>query len=139
MRSSYAIVRHGFEQLARKLVAGTALGICAGLACVSGAEAVEPVPEGGIHVLFVGNSLTYTNDLPATVAAIAVAAGDTVRVVASVGGDLGIIDHLNGGSDAVQQLKRGGWNYVVLQQGPTPAGVCRDSLVLWTKQFAPLI
>lgn len=109
------------------------------VSCLSGATPVDPLPAGGVHVLFVGNSLTYVNDLPATVAAIAASAGDTIRVAASVGGDLGLIDHLNGGSDAVQQLRRGGWNYVVLQQGPTPAGVCRDSLVLWTKQFAPLI
>jgi hypothetical protein len=27
----------------------------------------------------------------------------------------------------------------VLQQGPTPAGICRDSLVLWTNLFNPRI
>jgi hypothetical protein len=79
------------------------------------------------------------NDLPATVAAIAASAGDTLRVSSAVGANLGIIDHLNGGSTAVDQLRRERWNWVVLQQGPTPAGVCRDSLVLWTKQFAPVI
>jgi len=111
----------------------------ASLACVAGGRTVEPLPAGGIHVLFVGNSLTYVNDLPSTVAAIAASAGDTIRVASSVGADLGIIDHLNGGSDAVQRLRASRWDYVILQQGPTPAGVCRDSLVLWSKQFAPLV
>jgi len=60
-------------------------------------------------------------------------------VASAVGANLGIIDHLNGGSTAVEQLRRSRWNWVVLQQGPTPAGVCRDSLVLWTEQFASLI
>ena len=39
----------------------------------------DALPSGGHHVLFVGNSLTYTHDLPATVAAIAESAGDTIR------------------------------------------------------------
>jgi hypothetical protein len=108
-------------------------------ACSSARGGVSPLASGGIHVLFVGNSLTYVNDLPATVTAIAQAAGDTIRAASAVGADLALIDHLNGGSNAVAQLKLGGWDYVVLQQGPTPAGVCRDSLVLWTKAFAPFI
>jgi hypothetical protein len=100
---------------------------------------VEPLtlPVGGVDVLFVGNSLTYVNDLPATVAAIGASAGDTIRVAAAVGPDLALIDHLNGGSDAVTQLRRGGWEFVVLQQGPTPAGICRDSLVLWAAAYMP--
>ena len=98
-----------------------------------------PLPSGGMDVLFVGNSLTYVNDLPATVAAIGALAGDTIRVAAAVGPDLALIDHLNGGSDAVTQLRRGGWELVVLQQGPTPAGMCRDSLVLWAAAYAPYL
>jgi hypothetical protein len=86
-------------------------------------------------VLFVGNSLTYVNDLPATVSAIATLAGDTVRVATAAGANLALIDHLNGGSDAVSRIEQGGWQFVVLQQGPTPAGLCRDSLVLWTQMF----
>lgn len=105
------------------------------LGCLA-SHAAEPLPVGGVHVLFVGNSLTYVNDLPATVAAIGAMAGDTIRVSAAVGPDLALIDHLNGGSDAVAQLRRGGWEFVVLQQGPTPAGMCRDSLVLWARMYA---
>jgi hypothetical protein len=62
-----------------------------------------------------------------------------IRVAASVGPDLALIDHLKGGSDAVAQLRRGGWDLVVLQQGPTPAGICRDSLVMWAAAFAPYL
>jgi hypothetical protein len=103
--------------------------------CLTGKSALEPLPAGGHHVLFVGNSLTYTNDLPATVAAIAAAAGDTIRVAMEAGADLALIDHLTGGTSAIARIAQGGWEYVVLQQGPTPAGICRDSLVLWTKMF----
>src|SRR6185503_8694401 len=108
---------------------------CALLACGGGDITDPPLPAGGIHVLFVGNSLTYVNDLPATVAAIATSAGDTVRVAAATGANLALIDHLNGASNAAQRIQQGGWQFVVLQQGPTPPGICRDSLVLWTQMF----
>jgi hypothetical protein len=98
-------------------------------------SSLEPLPKGGRHVLFVGNSLTYTNDLPATLAAIAASAGDTIRVATEAGPNLALIDHLTGGSSARERIAQGGWEYVILQQGPTPAGICRDSLVLWTKLF----
>ena len=92
------------------------------------------------RVLFVGNSLTYTNDLPATVGAIARSTGDTMTIVTAVAPNLALIDHLTGGSDAVRQLKNNRWDVVVLQQGPTSsAGVCRDSLVLWTRMFDSLV
>ncbi len=107
---------------------------CLLVAC-GGSGTTDPLPAGGIHVLFVGNSLTYTNDLPSTVAAIATSAGDTVRVASEAGADLALIDHLNGATRAVQRIQEGGWRYVILQQGPTPPGICRDSLVLWTGLF----
>jgi hypothetical protein len=113
----------------------TALAILLGTSCLSTESSLEPLPTGGHHVLFVGNSLTYTNDLPSTVAAIAASAGDTIRVAMEAGADLALIDHLTGGTSAVARIAQGGWEYVVLQQGPTPAGICRDSLVLWTKMF----
>jgi hypothetical protein len=108
-------------------------------ACLSGTTEPVPLPPGGLHVLFVGNSLTYTNDLPATLAAIGTLGGDTIRVASAAGADLALIDHLNGASDALAQLRLGGWQFVVLQQGPTPAGLCRDSLVLWSRMFGPRI
>ncbi len=99
-------------------------------------DTADPPPTGGIHVLFVGNSLTYTNDLPATVAAIARAAGDTVVVASETGPNLALIDHLNGATHAAAAIKKGGWQFVVLQQGPTSVpGICRDSLILWTRMF----
>ncbi|MGH9886593.1 MAG: hypothetical protein ACREBE_13745, partial [bacterium] len=49
--------------------------------------------------------------------------------------NLALIDHLNGGTNAVARIAQGGWEFVVLQQGPTPPGICRDSLILWTKLF----
>lgn len=108
------------------------------LACL-GTGTVEPLSAGGIHVLFVGNSLTYVNDLPTTVASLGALSGDTIRVATAAGPDLALIDHWNGASNARDQIAQGGWHFVVLQQGPSSVPVNRDTLVLATKLFAPLI
>jgi hypothetical protein len=122
----------------RYRIAWTWLLVSSG-SCLGGSQSLSPLAAGGHHVLFIGNSLTYVNDLPATVEAIAESAGDTIRVATEAGANLALIDHLNGATAAVAHIAAGGWEYVVLQQGPTPAGICRDSLVLWTKMFDPLI
>jgi len=107
--------------------------------CISTQGPVEPLPPGGVHILFVGNSLTAANDLPGTVAALGTSIGDTIRVASAVGPDLALIDHLNGATDALSQLQHGGWQFVVLQQGPSSLAANQDSLLLWTKMFDPHI
>lgn len=91
------------------------------------------------RILFVGNSLTFYNDLPRTVQAIADAAGENLHVAMSAEPNLALIDHLNGQSDALSRLRASRWDFVVLQQGPSTTAVNRDSLILWTKQFKPHI
>lgn len=99
-----------------------------------------PAPEAvSLRVLFIGNSLTYVNDLPATLAGIARSGGDTIRVEMVAKPNYALIDHLTLHSGAEEAIRRGGWNVVVLQQGPTSLPVNRDSLILWTKMFDPMI
>src|SRR5262245_13457169 len=100
-------------------------------ACRHASLAIDPPPAGSRAVLFIGNSLTASNDLPATVGAIAQSAGDTLVVASVTGSNLALIDHFNGATNALAVIRVGGWEYVVLSQGPTPRGICRDSLVLW--------
>jgi hypothetical protein len=115
----------------------TFLVLSAALAGCSPATAGdEPSPRS---ILFVGNSLTYTNDLPALVAKVARAAEDSVGVAMAAGPNLAVIDHTNGATDAVARIDRGNWGFVVLQQGPTPAGICRDTLVIAAMRLAPRI
>jgi hypothetical protein len=107
--------------------------------CLGSGSTLEPLPNGGIHVLFIGNSLTYTNDLPGTVAALAASVGDTVHVRSVANPNFAVIDHAYGGSSAAQTIKGSRWEYVILQQGPTPAGLDRDTLILAAKLFDPII
>src|SRR5688572_25247155 len=85
-----------------------------------------------LRVLFIGNSLTYTNDLPATLEAVARAAGQRIEAVAVTAPNFSLMDHVRGGSEALPMIRRGGWDFVVMQQGPTSfgPGPDRDTLVM---------
>ncbi len=100
---------------------------------------ITKLPPGGVHVLFIGNSLTYTNDLPQTVAGLGQATGDTIRVLEVALPNFAVIDHVLGMSNAVGVIQSQSWNYVVLQQGPTTTLVNRDTLVIATKAVDPYV
>ena len=121
----------------RRILTIAATGALA-LACTRAPTQPTPGAQGGRRVLFIGNSLTYANDLPSTVAAIAASVDDTVRVATVAGAGVALIDHAKS-SQAVSAIRNGGWEYVVLQQGPTPRGICRDTLVLAATMLAPHI
>lgn len=118
---------------------------CLAMALLTGAGACQdgtaPDDRGAasLKVLFIGNSLTYYNDLPGTVAGIATAAGDTIRVAMVAKPGYALIDHLTTGGEAEAAIRGDRWDFVVLQQGPTTLPVNRDSLILWTRMFDPII
>src|SRR5262249_35099673 len=90
----------------------------------------------GRRVLFVGNSYLYTQDIPGIVQALADSAhGDRLAVETVAGPDLALIDHWNEGT-ARREIAKGGWEWVVLQQGPSSVDVNRDTLRLATRLFA---
>lgn len=103
-------------------------------ACTGGTTAFAPLPAGGHHVLFIGNSLTYVNDLPGTLAGLAAAAGDTIRTTTVAFPDYALEDHLAQG-DAARAIAVGGWQYVVMQQGPSAVEANRQNLIQKTIAF----
>jgi hypothetical protein len=125
----------------RRIVRGglATAGLLAGAWACSSTSGPGPAPAPARSVLFIGNSLTYLNDLPALVKGVAEAAGDSLRVAMVAGPNLAVIDHVNGATDAVARIDGAEWGFVVLQQGPTPAGVCRDTLVLAAMRLGPHI
>jgi hypothetical protein len=102
---------------------------------------VEPqvTQSPSYRVLFIGNSLTYFNDLPGTVAGLAGSANVTIHVVSVAEPNLALIDHVEGSTNAVDVIRQGGWNYVVLQQGPSALSLSRDTLIIATRQLATQI
>jgi len=125
----------------RTLLAALAAGsiIASAGACQDGAAPGGSPAPASLRILFIGNSLTYTNDLPGALVAAAAKAGDTVYVEMIAKPNYGLIDHLTYDSGAEAAIRRGGWDFVVLQQGPSTLPVNRDSLVIWTQLFDPII
>lgn len=108
------------------------------IACLASGPPTEPYSAHSKHVLFVGNSLTYTNDLPGVFRDLANAGGYDVGVTTLAYANVALIDFMKD-ANAVALIGNGGWNYVVLQQGTTSVAVCRDTLVLAAQQMDPLI
>ncbi len=91
-------------------------------------------------MLFIGNSLTYVNDLPGMISALSAAAGDSPPIETSMVayGGYALEDHLAQG-DAVFAIEEGNWNVVVLQQGPSSLPESRVNLIEYARQFATII
>ena len=108
-----------------------------GYAAAQSGEARQASREP-LRVLFVGNSLTATNDLPAIVAALGRAAKRVPIEYATVApGGVNLEDHWNftGARDAL--LARP-WDVVVLQQGPSSLPESRADLRKWAMRWADL-
>jgi hypothetical protein len=110
------------------------LAILALLACAG--SPVQPAPPVPGRVLFIGNSLTYANDLPRIVAALADSAGTgRIAVEAVTAPDASLGDHWADGT-ARTVIRRGGWETVVLQQGPSSLDASRADLLAQADLFA---
>lgn len=108
----------------------------AGVRCLSAQAGAPRLVGAGARVLFIGNSYTYVNDVPGLVQALADSArGDSLAVEAVAMPDFALVEHWNEGT-ALREVRKGGWRWVVLQQGPSSAGVNRDTLRVWTRAFA---
>jgi hypothetical protein len=82
----------------------------------------------GRRILFIGNSLTYWNDLPLIVQSLADSAGGASLAVMTVAfPDFNLDDHRAQGA-AERAIALGGWEIVVLQQGPSSLAENRAQL-----------
>ena len=107
------------------------------LGCMT-TPALAPLPDSGTRVLFIGNSLTYQNDLPAVLTKVAASAGDTVHARMVAFANYSLEDHWSAGG-ALQALRDQRWEFVVMQQGPSSLPDNRAHLATWAARFAPLI
>jgi len=90
-------------------------------------------------VLFVGNSLTYVNDVPGIVAELARASGvGTLQVAQVTAPDVDLRDHWQAGA-AQSTIASGRWTHVVLQQGPSAREESRALLRDYVARFAPVV
>jgi hypothetical protein len=104
--------------------------------CGGGGDGGDATGEDPLRVLFVGNSLTAENDLPAAVTRIAAEAGRRpveTRTIAP--GGVSLEEHW-ASTGAREALAEESWDAVVLQQGPSSLPESRAHLVSWAKRWA---
>ncbi len=113
------------------LLASLSLATCAG-------DPAGPAEED-FAVLFIGNSLTYANDLPGMLSDLLTTASDHDRVVVEsiAEPNYGLQDHWENGGTR-DRIRRGSWDVVIFQQGPS-ATEGRPSLIDYSARFAPLV
>lgn len=92
--------------------------------------ALQPAP---VRILFIGNSLTYANDLPAMVCGLARTAGKPAVCESLAKPDYGLEEHWNE-RRAQKEIARG-WDVVVLQQGPSALPESRRLLIHYVRRF----
>lgn len=89
-----------------------------------------PMPT---RILFIGNSLTYANDVPGMVCALARSTGRKVICEMVAKPDFGLEEHWRDG-EARKAIARG-WDVVVLQQGPSALIESRRILIDYARRF----
>lgn len=90
----------------------------------------QPAP---FRILFIGNSLTYANDLPAMVCGLARSAGRQSVCESIARPDYSLEDHWQ--DRQTRAVISRGWDVVVLQQGPSALPESRRLLIAYAKRF----
>lgn len=116
-----------------------AIGLCLPLSACGGDSTTAPGFTDGTRVLFIGNSLTYSNNLPEMYVALAGLAGKSGVHAASVAyPDFALEDHWQEGT-ARRALTTNKWEFVVMQQGSSALPASQVHLRDGANTFAPLI
>jgi lysophospholipase L1-like esterase len=122
----------------RTLVLALAASVLPTWALVAQQEAAEAAGDEPLRVLFVGNSLTSTNELPAVVAALAEAMGRPPLEYRSLTkDDYGLEDHWRSGR-VEKALEEERWDVVVMQQGPSSTEKNQANLAEWSGKLAEM-
>ncbi len=107
----------------------------AGLLFLLIASTARPGAAEPLSILFVGNSLTASNDLPAIFASVVEAAGHPRPITGALTvGGFSLEDHWNRG-EAQKSIAARQWDIVVLQQGPSALMESRRLLVSYAQRF----
>lgn len=95
------------------------------------------LPDADLRILFVGNSLTYSNDLPGLVETVAEMAGHSVETAMVAQPNFGLSDHWFAGTpETIRELRP---DVVVLQQGPSTLPESQAYLREWTDSLSRVI
>lgn len=108
------------------------------LLCWNSAKALPaPYTNKTIRLLFVGNSLTYTNDVPALVKELGQNDSVLIQYKIMAYPDYGLDDHLAEGK-VQNEIETGNYTYVIVQQGPSALPASQTALIQSVKKFQEL-
>jgi lysophospholipase L1-like esterase len=91
-------------------------------------------PAKAQRILFIGNSLTATTDIPKRLETLARAMGKEVAVDSVTMNGYSLADHWSDGR-ALAAIRKKGWDTVVLQQGTSSQADSRAELVEYARRF----
>lgn len=92
-----------------------------------GASAKSKQPQDSIRVLFIGNSFTFYNEMPKMVDSIARNQKKKLAVTSVTKGGQRLRGHLQN-DKLLALLKKGGWNFVVVQEQSTDPALSTDKV-----------
>jgi hypothetical protein len=87
-----------------------------------------------INILFVGNSLTYSNDLPSLVEKLAKDDGVKIKTMMIAFPNYALEDHWNE-TNVAEALTKTRFDYVIFQQGPSALPASRTNLIEYALKF----
>jgi hypothetical protein len=88
------------------------------LSCASQESELQPATKADLRILYIGNSLTYANDLPALVKELGKRDGLTIEHTEFLFPNYSLEDHWNEGK-VQKEIQMGSYDFVVAQQGPS--------------------
>jgi len=88
-----------------------------------------------IKILYVGNSLTYSNDMPVMVEEIGKLQGVTIVSTVLANPDYALEDHLKAGK-VIEELASNHYDFLVAQQGPSARPESQTNLMEFTQKFS---
>ncbi len=100
-------------------------------------EIEEDLVGTDFNILFIGNSLTYTNEMPEMIKAIGELNDLAIGIKVIARPNYAIIDHWEDGN-AQREIRKGIFDFVVMQQGPSSQQEGRDLLIEGGELFKPL-
>jgi hypothetical protein len=99
--------------------------------------AIDNLSNTDYNILFVGNSLTYTNDLPELVKKEAELKDLVIGTKMIAAGGYAILDHWTEG-EVQKQIKSKKFDFVIIQQGPSSQAFGREVLIEYGEKFKGL-
>jgi hypothetical protein len=105
------------------------------LICLVAGIARPAIAQTSLRVLFIGNSLTYVNDLPAMVQELGKQDGKTITCTTIALPDYSLEDHWDDGK-AEAAIEEGHYDFVIMQQGPSALPESQVLLAEYAKRFA---